>query len=67
MANRRRRGPTFIARSRSVSAEQKAIFHNILGAGPKGIIRRFFDLNTSDQDALRNGLEKLMAVRLKHA
>jgi hypothetical protein len=67
MAKRRRRGPTFIARSRSVSAEQKAMFHNILGAGPKGIIRRFFDLNTSDKDALRAGLEKLVAVRVKRA
>lgn len=58
---------TFISQSRAMSSEQKAMFHNILGAGPKGTIRKFFDLNTSDQTALMNGLEKLVAARIRKA
>ena len=56
---------TFISQSRSVSSEQKAMFHNVLGAGRKGVIRKFFDLNLSDQVALRDGLEKLVGAKLK--
>jgi len=56
---------TFISQSRGVSAEQKAMYHNILGAGRKGVLRKFFDLNTSDQTALRDGLEKLLSARLR--
>ncbi len=56
---------TFISQSRGVSAEQKAMFHNILGVGRRGTLRKFFDLNTSDQTALRDGLEKLLSARLR--
>lgn len=56
---------TFIAQSRAVSSEQKAMFHNILGAGRAGTLRKFFDLNLSDQIALRDGLEKLVGARLR--
>ena len=58
---------TFIAQSRRVSSEQKAMFHNILGAGPKGTIRKFFDLNRSDESAIRDGLEKLIGQQLRRA
>jgi len=56
---------TFISQSRGVSSEQKAMYHNILGAGRKGVIRKFFDLNTSDQSALRDGLERLVGARVR--
>ena len=58
---------TFIARSRAVSAEQKAMYHNVLGAGRRGVLRKFFDLNVSDQNALRDGLEKLVGQRIRKA
>jgi len=68
MAKRRARAPvnaaTFIGRSRAESSEQKAIWHNVTGAGRRGVIRKFFDLNEMDQQALRDGLDKAMALRV---
>jgi hypothetical protein len=54
---------TFIQRSRQVSSEQKAIWHNVTGAGRRGVLRKFFDLNDADKQALRDGLEKAVALR----
>lgn len=56
--------PTFIGISRSVSAEQKAIFHNVLGAGRSHVKRVFLDLTEEDLMACRDGLEQLIAARL---
>lgn len=56
---------TFIQRSRSESAEQKAIWHNVSGAGPRGILRKFFDLNDSDKQACSDGLTRLLAARVQ--
>lgn len=64
---RRVSAATFIAQSRAVSSEEKAIFHNILGVGKRGTKRPFFDLNKSDEGALRDSLEKAVAMRLKAA
>lgn len=61
---RRVGSPTFIQRSRQVSSEQKAIWHNITGAGRSGVIREFFDLNESDQAACRDALSASIAERL---
>jgi len=58
---------TFIQRSRSVSSEEKAAYHNILGAGRRGTIRRFFDLGEDDQEALKTALGRLVEGRLKSA
>jgi len=56
---------TFIQQSRSLGAEEKAIFHNVTGAGRSGIIRRFMDLNEDDQDFLTEkvaeGIDRLLA------
>lgn len=65
MAKRQRSGPTFIQASRAVSSEQKAYYHNIVGAGPRGVIRKFLDVNDADREAFAQGLEKLIAARLK--
>jgi hypothetical protein len=59
-------GPTFIQRSRSASSEQKAIWHNVTGAGRSGVIREFFGLNQDDGTAIQNGLETLIKARLDH-
>lgn len=61
----RRRGPTMIQRSRAESSEQKAIWHNVAGAGKSRVRRRFFDLTQDDQDVIGKGLEKLVAQKLK--
>jgi len=57
--------PTFIGMSRQVSSEQKAIWHNVTGAGKRGVVRRFFDVNEEDTQACAEGLEKLIDLRLK--
>jgi hypothetical protein len=48
---------TFIQRSRSVSAEEKATFHTVTGAGRSRVKRDFFDLNDDDVDVLTRVLE----------
>ncbi len=58
-------GQTFISRSREVPSEQKAIWHNVTGAGRKGVIRRFFDVNQEDEAACATSLEGLIEQRLK--
>jgi hypothetical protein len=64
-ARRQRGGPTFIQRSRTTSSEQKALYHNVLGAGRRGVLRPFFDLNAADQREAGLALEKLIDARLK--
>ena len=58
-------GGTFIGKSRSVASEQKAIWHNVTGAGASGVIRRFFDVNERRQQMASEALDKLVAQRLK--
>jgi hypothetical protein len=60
---RLRIGPTFIQRSRSESSEQKALWHHVSGAGRSRVLRPFFDLNASDETALAESLETLIAAR----
>jgi hypothetical protein len=65
MAKREARTPrTFIGRSRSVSSEQKAIFHQVTGAGRSRVRRPFFDIGQSDAQACSEALEKLIADRI---
>lgn len=65
-ARRRRRAdaPTFIQRSRAVSSEQKAIYHQVLGAGPRHVVRPFFTLGETEQDEIGQALEGLIQARL---
>ena len=65
MAKRRGSGPTFISRSRQESSEQKAIWHNVTGAGRRGVIRKFFDVNQEDETVFAASLERLIDARLK--
>ena len=48
----RRPKQTFIQRSRSKGAEEKAIYHNIAGAGKGRVLRKFFELNDDDVNAI---------------
>jgi hypothetical protein len=56
---------TFIGRSRAESSEQKAIWHHRTGAGRSKVKRQFFDLNDTDKQALRDGLEQALTIRLR--
>ena len=66
-AQRIRRGPTLIQSSRSLSAEEKAIYHNVMGAGRSRVKREFFELGTDDQQAVKDGVEKLLKARIARA
>jgi hypothetical protein len=68
MAKRpKRSGPTFIQRSRAVASEQKAIYHNVTGAGRSGVIRQFFGVSAADETTLGNSLERLIRMRVNTA
>lgn len=57
-------GRTFSQRSRSVSNEQKALYHCVEGAGKSRVIRDFFDLNESDIQAAVAAVDAEIARRL---
>lgn len=56
---------TFIQRSRGESSEQKAMWHNVTGAGRSGVIRTFFDLSREEQEACRDLLQTQLETRLR--
>jgi hypothetical protein len=62
---RRKRGPTLIQRSRRVAPGQKAIYHQITGAGRTRVFRKFFELNEADMDAIAAEMERQLGERLK--
>lgn len=57
MARRRTRGRTFIQRSREATAEQKALYHQVEGAGRSRVKRPFFGLTESEADEILKRLE----------
>lgn len=58
-------GPTFIQRSREVNPEQKALYHQVLGAGKSRVKREFFDISQADIAALAARLQKLMGEKIR--
>jgi hypothetical protein len=65
MAKRRpRRKATLIQRSRSVSPQVKAMYHNVIGAGRSRVKREFFDLGSEDAEAITALLETRMDENL---
>lgn len=57
MAKRRSR-QTLIQQSRSVPNEQKALHHQVLGAGRRRVLRKFLGLTAADITAIRERLDK---------
>lgn len=47
-----RRPSTLIQSSRRVSAEEKAIYHQVEGAGRSHVVRPFLGLTESEEDAI---------------
>jgi hypothetical protein len=60
-------GPTFIQRSRSLPSEQKAIYHNVTGAGRSQVIRKFMGLTDQNKADLREAMERVIAERIAKA
>lgn len=53
-------GGTFIQRSRSVAGADKALYHNVTGAGRSRVIRRFFGLSSDDGTTIRDAVQKFL-------
>lgn len=64
MAKAKRRGPTLIQRSRRVPSGQKALYHQVAGAGKSRVLRPFFDLNREDELSIEAEIERLLGARL---
>lgn len=62
---RRRRGPTLIQQSRRVSPAQKAVYHQVQGAGKSRVKREFFDLGAADMDAIATEAQRRMTRTLQ--
>lgn len=52
------KGLTLIQRSRSVGAEDKARYHDVLGAGKRRTLRKFLGLTTGEQATVRERVAK---------
>lgn len=62
---RSRVGPKFIQRSRGESSEQKAIWHNVTGAGRSHVVREFFGLTDEEQETAKTTLEDVLERRIQ--
>lgn len=50
---KRGKGPTLIQQSRRISDEQKALYHQVLGAGKSHVKRQFLNLSDAEIAQLR--------------
>ena len=60
---RRRKGPTLIQKSRRIAPEQKALYHQVFGAGKSRVLRPFFDLNDEDLVVLAAEADRRLGQR----
>lgn len=58
-------GATFIQRSRNESSEQKAIWHQVTGAGKSHVKREFLGVTEDEQASARDKLEAVLDARLR--
>ena len=61
----RTRGRSMISRSRDVRPAEKALFHNISGAGKSKVKRAFFDLDDGDVTAMTEELGRRITRNLQ--
>lgn len=61
-----KRGPsgTLMTRSRAIGPEQKALYHNDLGAGRGKVLREFVGLTAEDAAAVVDKVETFLQARL---
>jgi phage gpG-like protein len=62
---KRRAGPTLIQQSRRVPAEEKALYHQELGAGRSRVKRPFLGLTEDDAKAIEARLQAAVDKRIK--
>jgi hypothetical protein len=56
---------TFIQGSRGVSSEEKAMYHQVLGAGRRGVIREFLGLTDQESADVQAQLEEELQKRFE--
>ena len=56
---------TFIQRSRNESSEQKAMFHDVMGAGRSHVRRHFFGLNDAEAERCKDLLARELGKRVE--
>lgn len=56
---------SLIQQSRRVSPMEKALTHNVVGAGKAHVKREFFDLNTDDLSAITEELDRRVERNLR--
>lgn len=61
----RRKGPTLIQQSRRVPAEQKAIYHQVTGAGKSHVRREFVGLTDEDARKIADTVDRALQKRLQ--
>lgn len=54
-------GGTFIQRSRAVPGADKALFHNVTGAGRSHVIRKFFGLTSDEKTLIRDRVQAYLS------
>ncbi len=61
----KRKGPTLIQQSRRIPAEQKALYHQVLGAGKSRVKREFLGLTDQDERDIVDRIDKAMGKALR--
>ena len=61
----RRSGRTMIQRSRQKSSEEKALYHNVTGAGRSRVIRQFMGLTTQEEKDIETRVERHITQQLR--
>lgn len=64
MANTRG-GPTMVQRSRQKASEEKALYHQLLGAGRSRVRRDFLGLTPQDERDISQRIEQHVGRQLK--
>ncbi len=61
----KRRGPTLIQSSRRIAPEQKALYHQVLGAGKSHVKREFLGLSETDEQKIAAVIDKALSRRMQ--
>lgn len=62
---KRRRGPTLIQASRRIAPEQKALYHQVLGAGKSHVRREFVGLTDTEERQIADALDRALTRRFQ--
>lgn len=54
-----------IQRSRQKSSEEKALYHNVTGAGKSRVIRQFMGLTASEEKEIEKRVEKHITLQFR--